>query len=127
MARSVQAHPNNPPRVAVVDDQRVFRDAARKLLVARGYQVVAEASSAADALDVVERHAPEGVLLDVALGSDDGFELCDRLTRSRPELAVVLASADVQDPEMIARCGARGFVQKHHLPEIDFGRFWPRG
>src|SRR3954468_20845512 len=110
MARSLQPHPTgNPPRVAVAADHPGFRDAARELLAGRGYHVVADASSAAAALDVVERHAPEGVLLEVSLGGAARLGGGARLARSRPELAGVLASADVQDPEMIARCGARGF------------------
>ena len=118
----------NPPRVVVIDDHAPFRQAARMLLAARGYDVVAEASSAATALDAVERHAPHGVLLDVQLGDDDGFAVCGVLTRLRPELAVLMASADEpKDPERVTRCGARGFVRKAHLPRIDFGRFWPRG
>jgi hypothetical protein len=48
------------------------------------------------------------------------------LTRSRPELAILLTSTDDHDPELITRCGARGFVQKHRLHRIDFGTFWPR-
>ena len=127
MARSLpQPSDGNLPRVVVVDDQPTFRQAARLLLTARGYHVVAEAGCAATALDAVERHAPEGVLLDVRLGGDDGFAVCDLLTRSRPELAVLLVSAD--EPvhlERIARCGARGFVQKHRLLQIDFAEFWP--
>jgi DNA-binding NarL/FixJ family response regulator len=118
----------SPPRVVVVDDHPSFRQAARMLLAARGYDVVAEAASAATALDAVERHAPHGVLLDVQLGDDDGFAVCGALTRSRPDLAVLLASADEpKDPDRITGCGARGFVRKAHLPRIDFGRFWPRG
>ena len=62
------------PRVVVVDDHPTFRHAARMLLAARGYDVVGEASCAASALDAVERHAPQAVLLDVRLGDDDGFE-----------------------------------------------------
>src|SRR3954470_7739499 len=98
------------------------------LLAARGYDVVAEAASAASALDAVERHAPHGVLLDVHLGPDGGFGVCGRLPRLRPALAVILASADEpNDPERVTRCGARGFVRKVQLPRIDFARFWPRG
>src|SRR3954453_14328783 len=129
MARSLpQPRDDRPPRVAVVDDQPTFRQAARLLLTARGYQVVAEAACAATALDAVERHAPEGVLLDVRLGGDDGFAGCDLPTRSRPELAVLLVSADEPiDPPRIAGCGARGFVQKHRLLQIDFAEVWPPG
>jgi DNA-binding NarL/FixJ family response regulator len=116
------------PRVLVVDDEPVFRDAARQLLERRGYTVVAEAGCAMSALDGVERFAPEAVLLDVRLGDDDGFEVCRRLTRTRPELAVLLVSTDEygQDGELAASCGARGFVSKLRLLETDFGEFWPR-
>jgi len=110
----------------IVDDHPTFRHAARMLLAARGYDVVGEASCAAGALDAVERNAPEAVLLDVRLGDDDGFEVCGLLTRSRPELAVLLASADDQDSDRVTGCGARGFVRKSRLLRIDFGEFWPR-
>jgi CheY-like chemotaxis protein len=126
MARSLPQPPDgSPTRVVVVDDQATFRQAARLLLTARGYHVVAEAACAATAWGAVERHGPAGVLLDVRLGSDDGFVVCELLTRSRPELAVLLVSADEpMDPARIARCGARGFVQKHRLLQIDFAEFW---
>jgi two-component system response regulator EvgA len=125
---SALPHPSNGthPRVVIVDDHPTFRHAARMLLVARGYDVVGEASCAASALDAVELHTPHGVLLDVNLGDDDGFEVCGLLTQSRPELAVLLASGDEQDSELIARSGARGFVRKSRLLQIDFGEFWPR-
>jgi DNA-binding NarL/FixJ family response regulator len=54
----------------IVDDHARFRDAARQLLEARGYEVIAEAGCAMTAWDAVERHAPEAVLLDVRLGAD---------------------------------------------------------
>ena len=80
------------PQVVIVDDQPVFREAARQLLAARGYDVVAEAGCAAGAVDAVERHEPHAVLLDVRLGEDDGLAVCSELTDARPDLAVLLAS-----------------------------------
>ena len=47
-------------RVLIVDDQPAFRQAARRLLEARGYDVVGEAGCGASALEAVERHAPQG-------------------------------------------------------------------
>jgi DNA-binding NarL/FixJ family response regulator len=117
------------PRVLVVDDEPRFRDAARQLLEWRGYDVVAEAGCAATALDAVELFAPQAVLLDVRLGDDDGFDVCRRLTRARPGLAVLLASTGEYDQygEVLASSGARGFVSKTSLLETDFGQFWPSG
>ena len=111
----------------IVDDQETFRDAARRLLEARGYNVVAEAESAARALDAVERHEPQAVLLDVRLGDEDGFAVCGELTRARPELAVLLASdAEFEHvEECVIRAGARGFVRKSRLAATDLAQFWP--
>ena len=112
----------------IVDDQPAFRHAARRLLEARGYDVVGEAGCGASALEAVERHAPEAVLLDVRLGDDDGIAVCRRLTDARPELAVLLASDDAYEhSELIAGSGARGFVRKSRLPDTDLGRYWRRG
>jgi DNA-binding NarL/FixJ family response regulator len=113
--------------VVIVDDQPGFRHAARRLLEARGYDVVAEACSAATAIDAVEHHEPTALLLDVRLGDDDGFAVCGTLTRSHPGLAVLLASdGDYEHmQEQIAACGARGFVQKAQLARVDLGHYWP--
>ena len=118
---------SSAPRVLVVDDEPGFRDAARQLLERRGYAVVAEAGCAASALDAVERFAPQAVLLDVRLGDDDGFEVCRRLTRAQPGLAVLLASTGEYDEygDLAASSGARGVVRKARLFDTDFGQFWP--
>jgi DNA-binding NarL/FixJ family response regulator len=118
---------NGRVRVVVVDDQQIFREAARDCLTARGYDVVAEAGCAASAVEAVERHQPDAMLIDVQLGDDDGFAVCDAVTGIRPSLAVILTSAHNYEhvPDRIESCGARGFVLKAHLPRVDFGRFWP--
>jgi two-component system response regulator EvgA len=117
------------PQVVIVDDHATFRGAARMLLEARGYDVVAEAVSADSALAAVEEHEPTAVLLDVRLGEDDGFALCGTLTRRHPDLAVLLASdGDFEHiADRVATCGARGFVRKSRLALVDLGQFWPAG
>jgi DNA-binding NarL/FixJ family response regulator len=77
-------------------------------------------------VEAVERHQPDAMLLDVDLGDDDGFAVCDAVTRLRPDLAAILTSAENYEhlPARIESCGARGFVRKEHLPRVDFARFW---
>jgi two-component system response regulator EvgA len=113
----------------IVDDHATFRGAARMLLEARGYDVVAEAVSAETAVAAVDQHEPAAVLLDVRLGEDDGFVLCGTLMRLHPELAVLLASdGDFEHiDDRIAGCGARGFVRKSRLAQVDLKEFWPTG
>ena len=114
------------PQVVIVDDNQSFRDAARDCLTARGYDVVAEASCAATAMRAVECHGPEAMLLDVHLGEDDGFAVCEAVTRVRPDLAVLLTSVQNYEHfrEKVETCGARGFIRKAHLASIDLSRFW---
>ena len=57
----------------------------------------------------------------------DGFDLAEQLTRSQPGMAVLLTSADF-DEHFYARAdasGARGFVPKSQLAEVELERFWP--
>jgi DNA-binding NarL/FixJ family response regulator len=121
------SHAGLRPAVVIVDDQAHFRDAARALLEARGYEVVAEAASAAAALAAIEHHHASAMLLDVRLGDEDGFAVCGEVTRRRPDVAVLLASdGDFEHlREQVRSCGARGFVKKSRLAQVDLGRFWP--
>jgi DNA-binding NarL/FixJ family response regulator len=109
----------DPLRVLIVDDHAPFRATARALLERRGFRVVGEAASARASLDAVERTAPEAVLLDVRLGDGDGFDVCRRLTREDPRLAVLLVSADEHRAGRAGDCGARGLVLKSRLAAVD--------
>jgi CheY-like chemotaxis protein len=115
-----------PVRVVIVDDSAPFRRAARELLHRRGYLVVGEAGSAATARDAVERLLPDALLVDVGLPDGCGFELAAALTRSHPNLAVLIMSASDQPAgeERLDASGARGFVLKSCLAAAPLERFW---
>lgn len=121
--------PSTLTRVLILDDAAAFRDAARELLITRGYVIAGEAAGADEAAALVERTAPDAVLLDVRLGEDDGFALAARLTRARPELAVLLTSAtrDERFHRLALLHGARGFVPKQELVRADLAVFWGPG
>ena len=110
-----------PVRVLIIDDHAPFRSAARELLERRGFAVVGEADGAAAGLEAAERVGPEAVLLDLRLRDGNGFDVCQRLTRDDPELAVLLVSVDEPDRRLahVRRCGARGFVLKSRLASAD--------
>jgi CheY-like chemotaxis protein len=115
-----------PLRVLIVDDSTPFRRAARELLQRRGYLVVGEAGTAADALGAVERLTPDALLVDVGLPDGCGFKLAAALIRAHPSLAVLLMSA--KDPpagdERLRASGARGFIMKSALAAAPLERFW---
>jgi CheY-like chemotaxis protein len=115
-----------PLRVVIVDDSAPFRRAASELLTRRGFVVVGEASTAEGAIETVERLAPDALLLDIHLPDGGGFELARFLTGSRPDLAVLLTSADDRPPSdlRLEACGARGFAPKCCLAATPLERYW---
>jgi DNA-binding NarL/FixJ family response regulator len=104
--------------VLIVDDHPSFRATARALLESEGFRVVGEAKDGREAIEQVERHRPELVLLDVQLPDTTGFDVARTLAHSNgggPAI-VLVSSRDASDyGDEISACGARGFVPKGEL------------
>jgi len=107
-----------PVRIVLVDDHAIIRQGLRSLLERENdLQVVGEASSAGEALAIVERTRPSMVLLDMKLSpasDNDGLGVCARLTQQYPEVSVLVLSTFVDDELVVSAIqhGARGFVVK---------------
>jgi DNA-binding NarL/FixJ family response regulator len=107
-------------RFLIVEDHAEAREAMRDLLEQSGHEV-AEAASASEAEAAVTQFHPQGVLLDLRLGDESGFDVARALTDAWPDLAVIITSIDPDgvSPERLRACGARGFVSKHRLHAVD--------
>ena len=106
-------------RVLTVDDQVVFRDAARDVITATpGFEPVGDAESGEEAMAEVERLRPELVLLDVRMPGIGGIEAARRITAAHPETVVVLISIEdsYEFPQDVHACGAAAVLRKQ-----DFG------
>jgi DNA-binding NarL/FixJ family response regulator len=103
--------------VLIVDDHEPFREVARLLLQAEGFEVVGEADDAVSAVEAAERLGPELVLLDVQLPDVDGFEVAERLvSRGDPPVVVLISSRDASAyRRRLAETRARGFIAKAEL------------
>ena len=107
----------NPPiRVVIIDDQAPFREAARLVVeLADGFEVVAEAASGEEGVALVEQHAPDLVLVDLAMPGIDGME-ATRQIRALPNPARVVVLLSTYDPdehrERAREAGAYDFVAK---------------
>lgn len=111
-------------RVLVVDDHPGFRAAVRALLVAEGFEVVAEAETAVGALDEARLHRPDVVLLDIRLPDIDGIDLAEQLSHLSPRPQVVLVStraASVYGPRL-RDAPVRGFLPKAELSGSELRR-----
>lgn len=104
-------------RVLIVDDHAGFRASARLLLEAQGLEVVGEAPDGAEALLMVERLAPDVVLLDVGLPDMDGFDVARAVAgRADAPCVVMVSSRDASDfAGLVQECGAVAFVTKADL------------
>ena len=84
-----------PVTVLTVDDQRVFRRAARKLVAATpGFQQVGEADCGERGLELAQELKPDVVLVNARLPGMDGLETARRLAQAHPDTLVVLVSVE---------------------------------
>jgi CheY-like chemotaxis protein len=85
-----------PPYVTalVVDDERISRHVASRMLRELGLRVL-EADGAEEALDVfrISQHPIDLVLLDVVMPETDGVELAGRILAHRPGQRIIFMSA----------------------------------
>src|SRR5438132_14211884 len=75
--------PTKKTTILVVDDDVQLLKIVTHNLQAEGYQVLA-VRDGAEALEAIERDAPDLVLLDVMLPRMDGFEVCQRVRAFAP-------------------------------------------
>lgn len=111
--------------VVTVDDQAVFRAAARDVIEATpGFESIGEACSCEEALEVIDRVEPRLVLVDVRMPDIDGVETAMRIRDTHPDVVVVLISIEELSglPSSAANAGAAALVRKQ-----DFGPATLRG
>jgi len=92
-----ESHPNPsahaaPPTVVVVDDVAETRELLRFLLQGEGINVVGEAGTGEQAVDVVRRLRPDVVLMDVMMPELDGLEATRKIKEAVPGTQVVILS-----------------------------------
>src|SRR5688500_11905172 len=109
-------------RVLVVDDQAPFRQAARAVVrVTPGFEVVAEAESGEEAVELAHDLAPDVVLMDVHLPGIDGMAACRAIVADHPATTVLLLSTYREEdvPSDARTCGAQAYVSKEHVgPDV---------
>jgi len=116
--------------VMVVDDQQPFRSAARAVIDRLdGFEVVAEAESGEEAVEVAAELHPNLVLMDINMGEMDGIEVTRRITTSRPGTLVILVSTyDIDDLPLVVRSsGAAAYLNKDELSPRAVRRLWEAG
>ena len=109
--------PVRPRSVLIVDDHEAFRESARGVLVAEGFEVVGTAPDGRAAIDALVDLDPDVVLLDVHLPGIDGFTVAAEIAALEHPPAVVLTSSRAASSfgSLIDRAPVRGFLAKDEL------------
>jgi DNA-binding NarL/FixJ family response regulator len=108
-------------KILIVDDHPLMREGLNELFAAEpDLEVCGEADSAAGALKAIELLAPEVVVLDLTLGSDDGVALVGTLRQRWPELPILVLSMhdEAVYGERLLAMGVRGYVMKQEASQV---------
>jgi DNA-binding NarL/FixJ family response regulator len=101
-------------RVMIVDDHALVREAVSRALEASGIELVAEAATAEQAINLVAEARPDLILLDIDLPAASGLDVITELRRRSPDARIVMltVSSDDEDVSEAIRLGASGFLTK---------------
>ncbi len=104
-----------PLRLLVVDDHEVVRQGLASLLARReAFQVVAEAGTVAEALEMARKYEPNIVIMDVRLPDGSGIEACREIRAEFPTMKVVILTSYPDEEAVLSAiiAGASGYLLK---------------
>lgn len=110
--------------VLLVDDHLVVRSGLRALLGTQpDFEVVAEAASGEEALELADRHGPAVVMMDLAMGAGmDGIEAIKQLRQRNSRQAILVFTTYDSDADIVRAvdAGAMGYLLKDAVPDEIF-------
>jgi DNA-binding NarL/FixJ family response regulator len=101
--------------VILADDHTVVREGLRALLVADGdIEIVGEAENGRQAVQLVKKHLPDVVVMDIAMPVLNGLEATRQIVRTVPSTKVLVLSSYSDDEyvQQLTEAGAAGYLIK---------------
>lgn len=112
-------------RVILAEDSLLFREGLSRVLSALGIEVVAQAASTADLMQLVATHGPDVVVLDIRMPpthTDEGLVAAVDIKRTHPRVGVLLLSQYVETEfavELVSAGAARlGYLLKDRVANV---------
>jgi len=100
-------------KVLLIDDEKDFLDIMAERMGARGIEV-STATSAENALKMILQESFDAVIMDFLMPAMDGFKALKLFKETRPDLQIILLTANVREEECIAarKLGAMDVIEK---------------
>jgi DNA-binding NarL/FixJ family response regulator len=112
------ARVEQPIRVLIADDHRLFAEALEAILAAESrIEVVGRARNGAEAFEMALDLKPDVVLMDISMPVMDGIEATRRIRDERPEACVLMLTGSnaAADVDRSRDAGAAGYVTKDRI------------
>ncbi|MEJ5201264.1 MAG: response regulator transcription factor [Anaerolineales bacterium] len=106
--------------VLIVDDHTLFRRGIRKMLEAEeDMQIVGEAATGREALQIIREQIPDVVLMDIQMPDMDGIEATRIMHGEMPHVGIVFVTMYENDEYVFRgiQAGGRGYILKDADPE----------
>ncbi|MBS4178263.1 response regulator [Lederbergia citrea] len=102
-------------RIVIIDDHQLFREGVKRILeFEKTFSVVAEGEDGCAAVQLVEEHSPDVVLLDINMKTTNGIEATRQLIEAYPDTKAMILS--IHDDEAYVthalKTGASGYMLK---------------
>jgi len=104
-----------PIRILLADDHLTFRQSLRQLLERHNdFEVIAEATSGEEAVDLARAYLPDVILLDVRLIGMNGIQAIPHIRESSPKTAILMLSMHLDRRYLMQSfaAGARAYLLK---------------
>lgn len=102
-------------RIVIVDDHTLVRQAvARALGDVDGFQIVGQASSAEQAMEMVTEQAPQVILMDISMAGMGGLAATKAIRKAHPKVMVLILTIHDREDYLFKafRAGASGYILK---------------
>lgn len=102
-------------KILIADDQALFAEGLRHLLVARGFDVVGTARDGLEALVKARSLRPDVVLMDIQMPGHDGLNATRRITAELPGVKIIMLTVSAEDEDLFEalKSGASGYLLKN--------------
>ncbi|WP_162874775.1 response regulator, partial [Pseudomonas viridiflava] len=117
--------PETNATILIVDDDVHVRDLLEVLLQNQHYRTQT-AESGEQALEMVEKHAPDLMLLDIMMPGMDGYEVASRLKSGKTTSNIPIIMLSALDERSARISGLEAGAEEYLNKPVDSGELWLR-